>query len=115
MTKPKRILYRGVPMIEGWPEKITGAQQIEFQLLEGETFLECVTAKNIATGALPLCPAMIARFLWASFMCRVAMSKSARYAAASSLRVFACSMTAPKMPDKHAHVKSGTKIDRAHV
>lgn len=24
MSEPKRILYRGVPMIEGWPEKIFG-------------------------------------------------------------------------------------------
>jgi hypothetical protein len=28
MTQPKKILYRGVPMIEGWPEKIMAAQQI---------------------------------------------------------------------------------------
>jgi hypothetical protein len=28
MTQPKRVLYRGVPMIEGWPEKIIAAQQI---------------------------------------------------------------------------------------
>jgi hypothetical protein len=28
VTEPKRILYRGVPMIEGWPEKIQAAQQI---------------------------------------------------------------------------------------
>jgi hypothetical protein len=28
MTKPKRVVYRGVPMIEGWPEKIIAAQQI---------------------------------------------------------------------------------------
>ena len=27
MTEPKRILYRGVPMIEGWPEKIMAAQR----------------------------------------------------------------------------------------
>ncbi len=27
MTQPKRILFRGVPMIEGWPEKIMAAQQ----------------------------------------------------------------------------------------
>lgn len=28
MIQPKTILYRGVPMIEGWPEKIMAAQQI---------------------------------------------------------------------------------------
>jgi hypothetical protein len=28
MAQPKRILYRGVPMIEGWPEKIMAAQEI---------------------------------------------------------------------------------------
>jgi hypothetical protein len=27
MSEPKRILYRGVPMIEGWPEKTFAAQQ----------------------------------------------------------------------------------------
>ena len=35
MTQPKRILYRGVPMIAGWPEKIMAAQQIVSLLLEG--------------------------------------------------------------------------------
>lgn len=28
MSQPKGILYRGVPMIEGWPEKVMAAQQI---------------------------------------------------------------------------------------
>jgi hypothetical protein len=28
MGQPKRILYRGVSMIEGWPEKIMAAQEI---------------------------------------------------------------------------------------
>ena len=28
MTEPKRILYRGVPLIEGWPEKIQSAQRV---------------------------------------------------------------------------------------
>lgn len=35
MTKPKIILYRGVPMVEGWPEKIVAAQQVVFLTLEG--------------------------------------------------------------------------------
>jgi hypothetical protein len=35
MTKPKRILYRGVPMIEGWPERIIAAQQVVSLRLEG--------------------------------------------------------------------------------
>jgi len=35
VTKPKRILYRGVPMIEGWPEKIIAAQQFMSLTLEG--------------------------------------------------------------------------------
>ena len=35
MNKPKRILYRGVPMIEGWPEKIMAAQQIVSLMLKG--------------------------------------------------------------------------------
>ena len=28
MSEPKRVVYRGVPMAEGWPEKIIAAQQI---------------------------------------------------------------------------------------
>ena len=28
MPQPKRIIYRGVPMIEGWPEKIMAAQKM---------------------------------------------------------------------------------------
>jgi hypothetical protein len=28
MADKRRILFRGVPMIEGWPEKIFAAQQI---------------------------------------------------------------------------------------
>jgi hypothetical protein len=35
MTQAKRILYRGVPMVEGWPEKIIAAQQIFSHSLEG--------------------------------------------------------------------------------
>lgn len=35
MSEPKRILYRDVPMIEGWPERIIAAQQIESYRLEG--------------------------------------------------------------------------------
>jgi hypothetical protein len=35
MTQPKRIVYRGVPMIEGWPEKIIAAQQILSLRFEG--------------------------------------------------------------------------------
>jgi|SRR5580698_1748734 hypothetical protein len=26
MTEAKRILYRGIPVIEGWPEKVAAAQ-----------------------------------------------------------------------------------------
>ncbi|HXA57024.1 MAG TPA: hypothetical protein VNU84_06270 [Candidatus Acidoferrum sp.] len=28
MNEPKRVLYRGMPMIEGWPEKIQAAQRM---------------------------------------------------------------------------------------
>ena len=35
MTEPKNILYRGVPMMEGWPEKIMAAQQIVSLTQEG--------------------------------------------------------------------------------
>jgi hypothetical protein len=35
VTTPKRILFRGVPMIEGWPEKILAAQRIHSYTLEG--------------------------------------------------------------------------------
>jgi hypothetical protein len=37
MNQPKRILYRGVPMIEGWPEKIMAAQQTVSLTAEGRT------------------------------------------------------------------------------
>ena len=37
MTEPKRILYRGVPMIEGWPEKIQAAQLIMSYTLNGKS------------------------------------------------------------------------------
>ena len=36
MNEPKRILYRGVPMIEGWPEKIQAAQQVVSYTLNGK-------------------------------------------------------------------------------
>lgn len=35
MTQGKKVVYRGVPMIEGWPEKIIAAQQIICHTLEG--------------------------------------------------------------------------------
>lgn len=37
MEQPKRVLYRGVPMIEGWPEKIQAAQKISHYTLNGRT------------------------------------------------------------------------------
>ena len=36
MSEPKRILYRGVPMIQGWPEKIFAAQQSPAYALRGQ-------------------------------------------------------------------------------
>jgi hypothetical protein len=36
MNEPKRILYRGVPMIEGWPEKIKAAQDQLSYTLDGK-------------------------------------------------------------------------------
>jgi hypothetical protein len=38
MTQAKRILYRGVPMIEGWPEKIAAAQLIQSYKMKGVIF-----------------------------------------------------------------------------
>ena len=35
MSQPKIILYRGVPMIEGWPEKIASGQLIQTYALKG--------------------------------------------------------------------------------
>jgi hypothetical protein len=37
MTEPKRILYRGVPMVEGWPEEIRAAQEIPSYSLDGKS------------------------------------------------------------------------------
>jgi hypothetical protein len=36
MAESKRILYRGVPMIEGWPEKIKTAQLVPSYMLNGQ-------------------------------------------------------------------------------
>jgi hypothetical protein len=36
MAESKRILYRGVPMIEGWPEKIQAAQLVPSYMLNGK-------------------------------------------------------------------------------
>jgi hypothetical protein len=38
VAEQKRILYRGVPMMEGWPEKIQAAQQIVSYTLSGKQF-----------------------------------------------------------------------------
>ena len=35
MGEPKRVVYRGVPMIEGWPEKIIAAQQVVSMRYQG--------------------------------------------------------------------------------
>ena len=35
MTEPKQIIYRGVSMIEGWPEKIMAAQKALCLKFEG--------------------------------------------------------------------------------
>jgi hypothetical protein len=36
MAESKRIIYRGVPMIEGWPEKIKAAQCVVSYTLDGK-------------------------------------------------------------------------------
>jgi hypothetical protein len=38
MSPPKRILYRGIPKIEGWPDKIEAAQRVPFYTLTGQVF-----------------------------------------------------------------------------
>jgi hypothetical protein len=35
MTQPRKILYRGIPMIEGWSEKIIAAQKVVSFAAEG--------------------------------------------------------------------------------
>jgi len=37
MDQRKQDVYRGVPMIEGWPEKIIEAQGIPSALLQGKS------------------------------------------------------------------------------
>jgi hypothetical protein len=37
MAQLKRVIYRGISMIEGWPEKIVAAQQILSLAAEGRT------------------------------------------------------------------------------
>jgi rRNA maturation endonuclease Nob1 len=39
MPEPRRILYRGIPMIEGWPKKIVSAQNVLSYTLNGEAVL----------------------------------------------------------------------------
>jgi hypothetical protein len=35
VSEPNQILYRGVPMIEGWPDRISAAQKITVYTLDG--------------------------------------------------------------------------------
>ena len=79
MTQPKRILYRGIPMIEGWPEKIEAAPAF-------------VTATNKTTGVRSNVLAMIAGFSKANFTCRVATSNNAQYVEANCSLVTVLSM-----------------------
>lgn len=37
VNEPKRILHRGVPMIEGWPERIQAAQRMSSWTLSGKS------------------------------------------------------------------------------
>jgi hypothetical protein len=37
VSQAKKILYRGVPMIESWPEKIAAAQNLQSYTLSGQT------------------------------------------------------------------------------
>ena len=60
MDEPKRILYRGQRMIEGWPEKIMAAQQIHAYTLRETRSPVSVTATNTTIGELINKPAMIA-------------------------------------------------------
>ena len=73
MSEPKRVVYRGVPMIEGWPEKIIAAQQIGTCVMRDAMCHASVMAMNNATGALKLFTAMIAEFSRATSMSPVAM------------------------------------------
>ena len=38
MSDPKRILYRGALMIDGWPKKIRAAQGVLCYMLNGKTY-----------------------------------------------------------------------------
>jgi hypothetical protein len=38
MSEPRQVLYRGVPMTEGWPEKTRAAQQLRTYSLNGRAF-----------------------------------------------------------------------------
>jgi hypothetical protein len=37
VSEPKRIIYRGVPMIEGWPQRIEDAQRVTSYTMQGQT------------------------------------------------------------------------------
>lgn len=92
MTQPKRILYRGIPMIEGWPERSILLRTFCHTRLTGKLFPAFVAATNKTTGVRSNVLAMIAGFSKANFTCQVATSNNAQYVEANCSLVTALSM-----------------------
>ena len=53
-------MYRGVPMMEGWPEKIAAAQKIDSYTLDGSITLAFDSEVNTTIGMQIESPAMTA-------------------------------------------------------
>jgi len=102
MTQPKRILYRGVPMIESWPEKIEAAQSLVSYTLDGRAVPRIRYGNEQDDWGVE----QHAGFSRANFTFRVAMEKSAPHAAANCFLVIAPSMivqTAHSLPQLSQH------------
>lgn len=67
MTKPKRILYRGVPMVEGWPEKIMAVQEIQSVKFKGRDISRIRYGKEKSDWAAASTPCHDCRVLEGEF------------------------------------------------
>lgn len=62
MSEPRQVLYRGVPMIEGWPEKIRAAQQLRTYTLSGRAIPRIPYGSERMSGVPTGMHAMIAEW-----------------------------------------------------
>jgi hypothetical protein len=109
MAESKRIIYRGVPMIQGWPEKIKAAQHVLTYMLDGNRFRASATVTSKMIGKPTQYPAMIAELLKVSFTFRPAMSKSVPSVTASCFHANARLMIL-KMNEESPHSEKQSRI-----